>query len=449
MKILVFATALLVSGCGAAYVTPKVKDTLQDGSAVNVVELSRDTIRAANSSSYKPKALPAAFRANAGNGDGLSRGAGALPLPVGREESPRSALEMRLPPETERGPYRIGVGDVLILATTDAGKTVEELAGLLAAQNRRQGYTVQDEGAVSIPDVGRIQVEGMTLEEADAAVFEKLVDSQIDPSFSIEIAEFNSKRVSIGGAVSKPGIVPITLTDLYLDEALTSAGGVAVEDDTYAVVRLYRDGTLYQVPVKELYDNDKLKRIRLMAGDSIFVDSTYSLERASRYFEQQIRLSEVRTAARRDAVTTLNTEVQLRRAALEEERDNFKAREEFGDTDRDYVYIAGEVTTQSRFALPYGRKASLADAIYEDGGIPTRTGNLSQIYVLRASNDLTSLTAYQLDARNAANLILATRMELRPDDVIFVAEQPITRWNRVVDQIGPSLITASAAAATN
>ncbi|MEE3317405.1 MAG: hypothetical protein VX202_06545, partial [Pseudomonadota bacterium] len=28
------------------------------------------------------------------------------------------------------------------------------------------------------------------------------------------------------------------------------------------------------------------------------------------------------------------------------------------------------------------------------------------------------------------------------NDVIFVAEQPVTRWGRVIDQITPSLIVA-------
>ncbi|WP_417723219.1 hypothetical protein [Salipiger sp.] len=45
--------------------------------------------------------------------------------------------------------------------------------------------------------------------------------------------------------------------------------------------------------------------------------------------------------------------------------------------------------------------------------------------------------------------MLATRLELRPNDVIFVAEQPVTRWGRVIQQITPSLITTTAAAVAN
>ncbi|UWR17216.1 hypothetical protein [Sulfitobacter sp. M368] len=33
--------------------------------------------------------------------------------------------------------------------------------------------------------------------------------------------------------------------------------------------------------------------------------------------------------------------------------------------------------------------------------------------------------------------------------MVFIAEQPITRWNRVVNQITPSLITGAASAVSN
>ncbi|MEO0863962.1 MAG: sugar transporter, partial [Pseudomonadota bacterium] len=60
-----------------------------------------------------------------------------------------------------------------------------------------------------------------------------------------------------------------------------------------------------------------------------------------------------------------------------------------------------------------------------------------------------AVTAWHLDARNAANFALMTRFELRPDDVIFVAQQPITRWNRAVSQLLPSLISTARIAADN
>jgi polysaccharide export outer membrane protein len=56
------------------------------------------------------------------------------------------------------------------------------------------------------------------------------------------------------------------------------------------------------------------------------------------------------------------------------------------------------------------------------------------------------VTAWHLDARNAVVFTLATKFEMRPDDIVFVEEQPITTWNRTIQQSIPALITGTAAA---
>ena len=436
----------LLAACGAIYFSPQVPNVTDDGSKVRIIPVTAESVMVANRSAYRPKTLPAIFSQTAGGGSGL-RGSGPAPDPALTARVRPEALETRVPPAVTQGPYRIGVGDVVLLATP-SGTTVEELAGLLAAQNSRQGYTVQDDGAIAIPDVGRVQIGGMTLEEAEAELFQRLVENQIDPTFSLEIAEFNSKKVAIGGAVATPAVAPISLTPLYLDEALAAAGGVTVKDQDYATVRIYRDGTLYQVPLDQIYARNGLRRIQLIDGDSVFVDTEYELELAQAYFEEQIRLAEFQQDARVAALNELNAEVSIRRGALEEARQNYLTKLDLEGVDRDYVYLAGEVETQSRYALPYEQTATLADALYNTGeGVPTQTGNPREIYVLRGSEDpreFASVTAWQLDARNATNFILATRFELRPNDVIFVAEQPVTRWNRVIAQITPSLFNVVA-----
>ncbi|NBV61512.1 MAG: hypothetical protein EBR73_10630 [Rhodobacteraceae bacterium] len=99
-----------------------------------------------------------------------------------------------------------------------------------------------------------------------------------------------------------------------------------------------------------------------------------------------------------------------------------------------------------------GRTASLADALYEKGGFSSEKANPGQIYVLRGSDnpaEMGAVTAFHLNAREAANFVLATRMQLRPNDVIFVAEQPITKWNRLIQQLTPSIITTTVSAVNN
>lgn len=450
MKYLSVVFALALGACGTAYITPKVQTDTADV-PVRIVSLTGETVLQANQSSYRPKTLPSAFFQNAGTG-GSGIGAGALPQGAISQPVPQTALQLRLPPPVQNGSYVIGVGDVILLATPTSGNTVEELSGLLAAQNRRQGYTVRDDGAIAIPDIGRIEISGLTLAEAEEIIFQRLVERQIDPTFSVEIAEFNSKRVSIGGAVAKPTVVPIKLNPLTLDEAIAAAGGINAPDLEFSSVRIYRDGSLYQIPVDDLYSNRNLLKTRLTAGDSVFVDTSYDLAQAEAYFDQQITLTSLRNQARRDRLNALQAEVALRRSALQEQRSNFQARLDLGAVNLDYVYLTGELNNPSRFKLPFGQQATLADALFESGGFDNRTANPSQIYVLRGNPDpsaFSAVTAWHLDGANPINMILATRLELRPNDIIFIAEQPVTRWNRVVQQITPSLINAGVNAASN
>lgn len=447
-----FIVLIALSGCGSIYRSSDVVAGQNGSTNVRVLPVTAETILQANQSPYEPKTLPAVFAMTAGGG-GTVRGVGVLPVPPQKPEPAPATLTLRMPPAVDPGPYAIGVGDIVLLSTPAAGTTVEELSGLLAAQNSRQGYTVQDDGTINIPNVGRVNIAGRTIDEAEADLFKALVDNQLDPAFSLEVSEFNSRRVSIGGAVGRPAVVPVGLTPLYLDEAIAAAGGIQVEDLDYASVRIYRDGDLYQIPLRELFSQTGLKRTRLIDGDSVFVDTEYELSRASTYFEQQIRINEARQNLQRLALDKLSGEVALRRAQLNERRENYRSRLALGEENRDYVYLTGEVDKQSRYALPFGRRSSLADALYDAaGGIAASTGDVSQVYVLRASEDIRdfgAVTAWHLNLRNAANLSLVTKFELRPDDVVFVAEQPVTRWGRAISQITPSLITTTVAAAVN
>lgn len=451
MRYVILALCVLALGsCGVSYISPVVEEGSADGTAVRVLPMTPEVVLQANRSPYRPKTLPAIFSVTSG-GASTARAGAPLPDPVFEQSTAPSQLALRIPPAVDPGPYRIGIGDVVVLATPGGGSTVEELSGLLAAQNRRQGYTVQDDRSIAIPNVGRVQIAGRTIEEAEAELFQRLVENQIDPTFSLEVAEFNSQRVSIGGAVASPAVVPITLTPLFLEEAIAQSGGVTAPDLDYASVRIYRNGTIYQIPLNDLYGNANLPRIRLIDGDSVFVDTEYELSAAQAYFEQQITLTQLQQNNRTAALQELRLEVDLRQAELQEARDNYLTRVELGAVERDYVYITGEVNQQTRYPLPFEQKATLADALFEGGaGIPIETGDVSQIYVLRASTDpreFGAITAYNLDASNAASFAIATQFELRPDDVIFVAEQKITRWGRVIDQITPSLITTGVSAA--
>ena len=430
----------MLAGCGVTYNSPSVQQDANAG-AVTVIALSPSVIATANQSPYTPRSLPDAFYNTASGGTLV--GAGAIPAAPNIPTARPAKLELRPLPDITPQPYRLGVGDVVLLATKGTASTIEQLSGLLAAQNQRQGYTIRDDGAIAIPEVGPVQLSGMTLPEAEDRLFQVLVEHQIDPSFSLEVAQFNSQSVSVGGAVKQTQSVPITLAALTLNDALTAVGGVTVKDAEFASIRIYRDGNLYQIPLETYRRKPDLQGAILQPSDSIFVDTGYDLDRAMEFYRQKLDVVSLRSSARGNALNALETELSLQRARLQERRANFETRVRLGAEARDYVYLAGEVRNQNRFALPYGTHASLADALYDNGGFATKSGNPAEIYVLRAAPESETVTAYHLDTKNAANIVMATRLQMRPNDVIFIEEQPITKWGRSLQQLLPSVLKSA------
>jgi polysaccharide export outer membrane protein len=413
-----------LSACDIAYQPTFVRD---DTSAnIRVVHLTPETVLEANSSPYTPQSWPNAFVSvddleNSQNGDKRQD-------PIFDPQRLSGIIEWRMP-QPEPLAYTIGVGDVLTLNMQLKESLGDVLNGLIASQNSQRGFRVQDDGAVSIPDIGRVFVGGLSLQEAESTVYQRLLAGGVDPSFSIEITEFNSQKVSISGNVKSPGILPLTFQPLYMDEAIYASGGFTISDASFIIVRLYRDDSIYQIFGPEIYNQNDTNRILLKDGDTIVVDVTDEFDRI--------------LGLRQEAEAKRLQELESQTEANANNASSLLSRMKYGSIPREYVYIIGEVVKQSRYTLPFEHKAVLADALLESsGGMLSLTGNPKQIYVLRGGEDLKNfapITALHLDAKNAANFLLATRLELRPKDVVFVGTQPITNWNRMINQIIPSL----------
>ncbi|MDT8344216.1 MAG: polysaccharide biosynthesis/export family protein [Thermohalobaculum sp.] len=457
-----------LAGCGVVYTAPSVRDGAPLGQAsgteydVEVIRLTEETARAANLTPYVPPRLPLAYQPGAASkiasGAGLAPAALApLPEPTELRATRPGLIPDRLPPAGQPEPYRIGPADVVLLSVSTPA-SVSDLPGLISAQAKRQGYVVQDDGAIAIPDVGRVQIGGMTIQDAEAELFRALVAAGIDPSFSLEIAEFNSQRISVGGEVGAPQLVPITLKPLYLHEALQSAGGLTVADPSVARIQLFRGGEAFQIGVERFLSDPAARRILLRDGDSVFVLNAYREDAAARYFEQQLALRQEQAQTTAYALQSANLASQAvsnELARIDSEREAFQQRLALGAVEQHYAYVTGEVRRAQRVALPFERTANLADVLFgkDVAGMDLQSADMGEIYVIRAASDprlMGKLTAWHLDAENAVNLAAATRFEMHPNDVVFVAQHPITAWNRVISQVLPQFfLQAAAFAATN
>lgn len=135
-------------------------------------------------------------------------------------------------------------------------------------------YQVASDGTVDIPYVGRLKVEGLEPQEIAALVRTKLQQGEIlsSPSVIVAVKEYNSKRVTVLGQVSKPGSFPFT-TGMTLILALSQAGGLTAIAHTGRVnlTRRTKQGTKTVLLDVGAINDGRSPDIALQAGDRIYV----------------------------------------------------------------------------------------------------------------------------------------------------------------------------------
>lgn len=135
-------------------------------------------------------------------------------------------------------------------------------------------YRVEQDGTIDFPFVGRVAVDGRSPREIAGAIAEGLRAREIlvDPQVTVFVSESNSLRVSVMGAVTRPGTLPVT-PGMTVVQAISSAGGftaLASQNDT-VLTRRTEDGVRrFTVPVRRISDGREAD-IPLRGGDIIFV----------------------------------------------------------------------------------------------------------------------------------------------------------------------------------
>ena len=109
--------------------------------------------------------------------------------------------------------YRIGAQDLLAISVFG----VQELA---------KEVRVNSNGQISLPLIGGMMAGGLTIPELERELARKYADGYLqNPQVSVFVKEFTSQRVTLEGAVAKPGIYPITGRTTLL-QAIALAGGI-------------------------------------------------------------------------------------------------------------------------------------------------------------------------------------------------------------------------------
>ena len=295
------------------------------------------------------------------------------PVPVVPQELPPPVTENRTFVSIDGAPqYRIGPGDLLDVFIT-RGSTQERLQ-----------IPVRANGRISVSFV-ELSVDGLTADHAAREIARELSVYFRKPSVEVQVKEYNSKKVSILGAVGATprggvGTIPLTGRTTLL-EAIAKAGGLAPNASLERVRVTREPGKSYTVNMfRYIQEGDLSQDFVLDTGDVIFVPE---------------------------------------RVPGEERR----------------VFLLGEVKAPG--PIPYYPNLTLAQLMAQAGGW-TDGALFEETRIIRSDPKSPQIIAIDL---NRLMLQGDQRIDqlLKPNDIVYIPRTRIANWNAFLAQLRPTL----------
>jgi len=140
------------------------------------------------------------------------------------------------------GPYEVAPGDVLELTLPAILQAVTDEQSGMPDQVKPYPFRVTESGTINLSIVGEIKVAGKTLSQIESAIIDAYYPAYAvtRPSVFVRVAEYKTVKVSVSGAVQKPGIYSLRSDQMSLVALLMEAGGIV--DDGATVIRIsHRD----------------------------------------------------------------------------------------------------------------------------------------------------------------------------------------------------------------
>ena len=253
---------------------------------------------------------------------------------------------------------------------------------------------VDTKGNIRVPYAGRIRAKGLTPEEVEQTIVETLKNRAIEPQAVVALAEQRTSLISVLGEVNTPSRFPASATAERVLDAITRAGGPKGQGfDTW--VMLERNGRRATVPFGALvYEPNNNTYVH--ADDTVYV-----------YREPQ-------------------------------------------------TFIAfGASGQQGQFNFDAWR-ISLAEAVAKAGGLNDAFADPASVYLYRGEPravavalgvDITRFpgpvipVVYHVNFRDPAGYFLATKMQMRNKDVLYISNAVAIEAVKVMQYI--RLVTAT------
>lgn len=156
--------------------------------------------------------------------------------------------------------YRIGSGDVLKLDVFGRA----EVSGV---------HTVGPDGKITIPIMGDVALNGLTRDDALAAIDLRLQQYFTAPVATLSVQQYTSNQITVLGRVERAGIQKFAHSPT-LAEVLASAGAMPLLDKQASLTRCAimrgRDKLIW-VDLKALLNGDPDFNVRMKKGDIVYI----------------------------------------------------------------------------------------------------------------------------------------------------------------------------------
>ena len=240
-------------------------------------------------------------------------------------------------------------------------------------------YLIDQEGMIDLPFVGKVKLDGLTLNEAQNILIEVVKDFYKNPDLQINIEEFNSSKVYIVGAVRNQKTIKLDQKPIKLIEAAIEANfNPSAQDKLFGTKGfLRRDNEVYKINLANAFSGtDEKENFYLKKDDVIFIDRN-----------------------------------------------------------SDAIHVFGEVSKPGVYFPNIGYSVT---ELISTSGLNQITANAKKVYVIREKFDsFLEVDVFQLDIRNPVNLIAGRKFMLQSKDIIFVPSTEIVKWNRTISLLLP------------
>ena len=242
---------------------------------------------------------------------------------------------------------------------------------------------VGSRGNILIRGVGSLKAKNRSLAEVQTDITRILIDKGLTPNFQLEVSGFESKKFFLVTENNGTKALPLTdtvvdLKDAVLSNIATQNQTISQGSATFKVVELIRNGVSYRMSWQKMLSGGA-SNVLIQDGDTIKLkDFDYKLGQ---------------------------------------------------------VFALGGAGNAELVPIDPSKRETLAEILFSPkGALNNLLAKRSEVYLLRGRNPS---VAYHLDAQNVSRILVAAQTELRPNDIVYVADRPIISFSRTLAEINP------------